>query len=410
MSMAVEFRWQEGERRAELVSPPPRKRRNLRRPLMIVATVLLLVLVAGGLILWNRARHGLRAAQADLQAVVDAEVTALQRGDEDVYLSMQDYRDRQWYRFQQLYFDALQRTGDSSAPEQLGGLQVVDLDLRDDLAWVEVEYSWREAMHRRVQFYRLTGGHWRRTSPDVRYWGGREESATQSVRYVYHEREEEIIASVSDQVEQLFQQAQRDFGLSPPVPQITFEFRPVAESMPALYSQGHFLVPSPLLLGVRADGAADADLLASLGRSVVLYLAMERSGLYVREAGPGSSWLMLNGVVAWELDEWRPGSALPASWYLWLQEAASSDSLPPVASLWPPLRLDTDRDGGIAYAQAKSVVAYAVELGGRGTLPVLLDALGSKMTAAETVQSALGIDLATLEVGWKRFVQQSLAR
>ena len=405
--MSVEFQWQEGEYRTPLVPPPERPRRRLRRVLLIVGSLLLVAVAVAGVILWNRAQVGLRAAQSDLQAVVDAEVTALQRGDEEVYLSLQDFNHRQWYRFQELYFSALQRAEEDEVGKQISELRIVDLDLDEDSAWVEVEYELEGVPYRRVQFYRLTAGHWRHTAPDVRYWGERKESETTHVRFIYRQREEEIVQSVRDEVERFYQQVADDFGLSTFGHHLTFEFQPVNEARPALYSQGYFLVPSPLLLGVRADGQPDGELLASLAHSVALYLAIEKSGLYVRQPGPGSNWVLLNGIVAWEVEQWQPGSALPAPWHEWLQETAAQDDLPPLSALWPPYQFQTDRDGGLAFAQAESAVAYAVERRGREVLPALLDALGRKLSPEETIEAALDMDVATFEVGWQEFLQQS---
>lgn len=221
------------------------------------------------------------------------------------------------------------------------------------------------------------------------------------MRFVYHEREEEIVHLVRDEIEALYQQILTDFRVSSPERRLTFEFQPVAEQQPASYSEARFVVPSPLLLGVRDDGQADEQLLASLAHSAALYLAIEKSGLYVRQPGPGSSWVMLNGVVAWEVEQWWPGNVLPARWHDWLHEAAVNDDLPPLTSLWPPHEFQTDRDGGLAFAQAEAIVAYAVSLGGLDTVPDLLDALGRKLSPEETIESVLGLDLATFEAGWQ---------
>ena len=110
--MGVEFRWREGEERSWLVQPPEPKSHRLRRIVLLVLGMVGLALLIGGGILWNRVQYGLRAARADLQAVVDAEVTALQSGDEEVYLSLQDFNDRRWYRYQELLWRALEQAGD----------------------------------------------------------------------------------------------------------------------------------------------------------------------------------------------------------------------------------------------------------------------------------------------------------
>jgi hypothetical protein len=231
---------------------------------------------------------------------------------------------------------------------------------------------------------------------------------TGHVRLLYGEREEAIAVLVRDEVEQRYRQILADFGMSDPGRPITFEFRPVSEAEPARYPEAHFQVPSPLLLGVRDDGQPDEELLATLTQSAALFLAMEKSGLYDRQPGPGSSWVVLRGIVAWEMEKWKPGAALPNLWQDWLEEAAAEDSLLPLTSLWPPFEFRTGRDVGLAFAQASSVVAYAVEQRGADAVAALLEALGRNLDAHEAIEGALGMDLATFETGWEGFVGRTV--
>lgn len=129
--MGVEFHWQAGEAQTSLVPPPQPPRRRLRRVLLSAAGLVVVLLIVGGAILWNRAEYGLRAAQADLQAVIDAEVGALDRGDEEVYLSLQDFNNRRWYRLQELFLSALLRADKDEVSKQTGERCIIDLDLRD---------------------------------------------------------------------------------------------------------------------------------------------------------------------------------------------------------------------------------------------------------------------------------------
>jgi len=91
--VGADCRWQDGEEQSWLVQPPERRSRWLLRIVLPVVGLVAMALLIGGGILWNRAQRGLRSAQADLQAVVDAEVAAMQSGDEEVYLSLQDFND-----------------------------------------------------------------------------------------------------------------------------------------------------------------------------------------------------------------------------------------------------------------------------------------------------------------------------
>jgi len=193
-------------------------------------------------------------------------------------------------------------------------------------------------------------------------------------------------------------------GLDQP---ITFELQPVTEAGAAVYSEARILVPSPILLGVRADGTADEKLLSSLSQSIALLLAIERSGLYLREPGPGSSWVMMKGVVAWEVDDSLGSPALPEEWYRWLHDAHVRQELPLVSSLWPPYDLRTTRESGIAFAQAEKVVDYMVDLAGKAALPQLLDALGQKLSPSETISVVTGSTLDEFDRGLRIALNQN---
>ncbi|HUW10577.1 MAG TPA: hypothetical protein VM537_12670, partial [Anaerolineae bacterium] len=365
---------------------------------------------------------GLRAAQADLQAVVNAEVVALQSGDEEVYLSLQDFNDRQWYRHQELLWDALEQAGGETG-KQTNPRRIVDLDLRESHAWVAVEYDLDGAPYRRWQFYRLISGTWRRTSPDLDFLGERMEKETRHLRFVYHGREADVIDLIGEEMQRATERLLAAFGLSEQDQLLTFEFLPSVEAQPASYSDAHFFVPSPLLLGVRADGRPDEELLENLTQSTGLYLALVKSTLYQEgDAGTnlesesptlpagqsGSSWVMLRGIVAWAVDREMQRPALPQSWHDWLQEAVAADQLLPLTALWPPHSLATDRDVGLAIAQAQAVAAYVAELRGSDGVPSLLESLGRRLSAAETIEAAAGMDLDAFEADWKEFLRQSM--
>jgi hypothetical protein len=402
--MATRYHWQDGDADTDIVPLPPTPPRRRPRGALIVGAVAVAALAIAGAVVWQRAEHGQRAAQSDLQAVVDAEAAALQRGDEEVFLSLQDLSQRQWYRDQELYWDAVQRASEEEPRAEVGDLAITEVELRDDRAWVEVQYTLDGVPYRKAQFYRLLDGHWRHTAPDARFWGERREIDTPHLHFVTNEREEPIVRPVAEGLEMLFEQVRSDFVLQDMTRQVIFEFQPVAEAGPALYSEAHFVVPSPLLLGVRCDGHLDTDLLASLAQSVGLFLAIEKSGLYVREPGPGSSWAMLKGVVAWEIEQRLAQSVVPAEWTRWLQGAITRDTLAPLAGLWPPFEFHTERDSALAFVQAQSVVGYAVELRGMEVLPVLLEALGAKLSAEETIRAAVQMDLAAFEAAWRAHI------
>jgi len=77
-----------------------------------------------------------------------------------------------------------------------------------------------------------------------------------------------------------------------------------------------------------------------------------------------------------------------------------------VTALWPPHQFATGRDAGLVVAQAQAVSAYLVELRGSDAVPTLLESLGRRLSAAETIGAAAGIDMETFEAGWKGFVRQ----
>jgi len=161
--------------------------------------------------------------------------------------------------------------------------------LREDHAWVEAEYDLDVVPYSRLQFYRLIRGTWRRTSPDLAYLGERMEKETPHLRFVYHGREESIVDLISEEMEQVTVRIVADFDVAEPDQRLTFDFPPSVEAQHALYSEAHFYVPSPSVLGVRADGKPDEELLENLAQSIALYLAVTKSARY-QEGEARSIW------------------------------------------------------------------------------------------------------------------------
>jgi len=116
----------------------------------------------------------------------------------------------------------------------------------------------------------------------------------------------------------------------------------------------------------------------------------------------------LRGIVAWAMDREMQRPALLQRWYDWLQEAVAASQLLPLTALWPPHQFATDRDVGLAVAQAQVVSACLVEQRGLDAVPSLLEALGRRLSGAETIEAAAGVDMDTFEAGWRESMRQSI--
>lgn len=342
------------------------------------------------------AQRNRAAARADLQAVISVEASALAKGDEEVFLAFQDDTDAAWQNLQKNQIEQL-RSRAITTP-----LILDDFTLTGDTAWAVVHYEQDGAEYQRIQFYRLVEGQWKRTAPDASYWG--EAMTLETRHFVFHHyaKDEALVKALAEQAEEFYSRTQLDFNVGAS-PLFTFHLEPQTQPAQARYSEGLFHLSSPQLTGVRRDGHLPAELLETVAYNISLRLAMEKSGLFLRARNFGSgNWMMLQGVVFWQLERLTPDNRMTANLDAQFQAAASQGQFLPVTALWPPFRLGSIERTSLAMAQSYHIVTYLANSTAPGRIPVLLRALGDGLDASATLER-LGFDLRTFEQQWRAY-------
>ncbi|MCC7352475.1 MAG: hypothetical protein IT330_01865, partial [Anaerolineae bacterium] len=381
--MTPEFHWLEDEtdkqqrptgRYAQVV--PPQESRPRKFPRFLGVALLFILSISAGVsgAVWFMSHRGLSAARADIEAVVRTESQALARGDRELYQSLQDTEPAQesWDFFERMQNEALLRATDPVDAEQ--PLRITNLELLEDRAWAEVAFTRAGEPYRRMQFYRLVEGLWRRTLPDARFWGEARTRKTSHLLFIYHEREENLVNALAMWAEVAYSQILRDLGAQPWPTPIVLEFRTEEDGRTIDIRGGRFGLPSPFLSGYREDGHLDDTLRYSVAYNLALASAVSRAGLTQRSR-TDTSWLMLNSVVEWQVAKLVPGGGAsgPDAVKERIRQAMREDDLLPLAALWPPYRLmRSSRDFSLALVEAQTLLEYAEEKAGPEVIPSIL--------------------------------------
>lgn len=359
--------------------------------------VLIGTLISGGIIYYVAQRNQ-AMARADLQAVISAEGKALATGDEEIFLSLQD--DNQGWQELQRY--QLEERDDSTTPSEL---TLDDFVLLNDVAWATVGYEQAGIPYQRMQFYHLVNGQWRRTAPDPTFWGEEKSLETRNIRYVYRARDESLVQKLSQLAEDIYSRTALEFNVGAS-PHLTFYIDPEPRPNSPLMTEGEFHLPSPQLTGVRRDGELPIGFSEKAAYSIILRLALEKSGTKIGsgtvQPTVGPNWMVMHGVVYWQLDRLLPGNTTVPGLKARLQEAGSRSELMPLSSLWPPYRYGNLRRSALALAEAYSMVSYLADTTDPGRIPILLRALGETVNPTQTM-AALSVNFREFEQAWRAY-------
>ncbi len=413
--MATEFHWHEDEtdkkdrptgRFAPVVPPLESPRRRWPRWVGLALLFLASIAIGVGGAVWFLSQRGLSAARADLEAVLRTEAQALARGDQELYRSLQDAESAQQLTefFERVQGDMFLRAADQVDAEQ--PLRIAHLELLEDRAWAEVAFTRNGVPYRRMQFYRLSEGRWRRTLPDPRFWGEVRNRKTTHFLFIYHEREEGIINALAPWAEETYRRILSDFQAPAWNGAIIIEFRTEEAGRAIDLVNFRFALPSPFLLGYRADGRLDGLLRSSIAYDLALVGAVSRTGLFSRQARYRNNWLMLNAVVQREVERLVPdGMADAEAKAEQLRQAVRHGEILPLRAFWPPFDLRSARDFNLALIQAQSLLDYAEEVAGDAAVPALLLALGQQKPWDDALLYAFNVEAARFEAGWLAWLQ-----
>jgi hypothetical protein len=359
--------------------------------------VLIGTLISGAIIYYVAQRNQ-DMARADLQAVISAEARALAAGDEEIFLSLQD--DNQAWQEVQRY--QLEERDEPTSPSEL---VLDDFVLLNDVAWATVGYEQDGTAYQRMQFYHLVDGQWRRTAPDPAFWGEEKSLETRNVRFVYRARDEALVQQLSQLAEDAYSRTALDFNVGTS-PHLTVYVDPEPQPNSPLITQGEYHLASPHLTGVRADGQLPMAFSQKVIYSIILRLALEKSsdqaGGNAERIAIGPNWVVMHGVVYWQLDRLLPDNTAVPGLEARLNEAGSNGELMPLSSLWPPYRYGNLRRSALALAEAHSMVSYLADTTDPGRIPILLRAMGETTSPSETL-AALGLNFRQFEQAWRAY-------
>jgi hypothetical protein len=217
--MSSQFEWQAGDddRWETIARVTKEDRRGWRhRVPRWLCVVLLAVLVAGATggytVVRRRYEVASRQISFQIQSVVDLEARAFEQGDEDLFLAQQDKTSIPWYASptEQLWT----RRGRSFVPPTaVLPATVEDVDLRGDVAWVQVVEG--DPPLRRVRFYRQTEQGWLHTTPDPAFWGEPvEHRYGERLAFYYHQRDQPYVEPLLEQLGQAFYEVCASDGCS----------------------------------------------------------------------------------------------------------------------------------------------------------------------------------------------------
>jgi len=337
-----------------------------------------------------------------IQALIGAEVQALENGDREAFFSLQDPDNSEWWRHQETDFNSRQwarERGESWAQEPVPEPEVVSVELQGEEAWAEVMWTGWGMTLRKAEFFRLVNGQWKHTGPNERYWGSSLEAQTEHLRWIYRERDERWVTELFDKGERIYQGVCDDFGLVPAEEQvIQIAYSP--DVYLPFYPEGPILrMPSLLLIGMEEDRAGQME--DYLGALLVNYLAVQSVGGDVAKV-TGACRAALDAIRHWEATQ-----VLPDWWESYrasrLAEAIEAGELLPLDEVWGD---STTKRYELATAQSQTLIEYIVERYGRESISVLLPALSSSPSLEEALQKALGpgFVIEEFEAGWFTFV------
>lgn len=359
--------------------------------------VLIGTLISGGIIYFVAQRNQ-AMARADLQAVISAEARALATGDEEIFLSLQDDSEA-WQEIQRYELEAREIT---NAPTELS---LDNFVLLNEIAWATVGFEQSGTPYQRMQFYRLVNGQWRRTAPDLSFWGEEKSLETRNIRFVYRARDEALVQKLSQVAEDVYSRTALEFNVGAS-PRLTFYIDPEPQPNSPLITAGEVHLASPQLTGIRNDGELPIEFSQKAAYSIILRLALEKSGIKIGSRVPeptiGPNWVVMQGVVYWQLDRLLPDNTTVPGLRARLHEASSRNELMPLSSLWPPYSYGSLRRTALALAEAHSMVSFLADTTDPGRIPLLLRSLDETVNPNVTLD-ALGLDFRQFEQAWRAY-------
>lgn len=289
--MSVQFEWQARNDNGQWEIVAQTQRPLLLRWLGLVPHwawyvllgVAVAVLVTGSLYLRHRYAEAERQLAGQLQSVIDLEARAFAQSDADLFLELQDTASQLWYeeQAQRIQDSCGARRADTNALldpcAPVLPAEVQNVELRQDIAWVEVIEGLTPV--RRVRFYRQTDRGWKHTTPRVEFWRTPIELRYGDLIFRYHRRDQPHVEPLIEHVARVVRDVcpSRECMLGD-VSEVNFAADFTSGPVMQLGEHG-LLLPSPWLLGIPVDGTWDESRLTALMQQVAAALVHGEASL-----------------------------------------------------------------------------------------------------------------------------------
>ena len=413
--MGIEFNWRcDGAPIAHAASVPPWRSRPVRRRLLALT---LAALAVAGALYW-RAQRGLAAARADLGRVIGGEVLALQTGRSDLFFASLDGSYPSWVRYHE---ENWAREAAWYAARPHARPFVAGLRLGPDRAQVTVGLADGEQEWQAVWFFERVDGHWRHAPPPTEFWGDSTDFETAHLSLTAQGPDREAAARLAPELEDLYGELA---ALYPPAPTL------YSDSYDDDVPRARMRAPSRIALRSSPYGGSGSsgDYFPSPQLALEMWTAQERASELARSARlalaravilqalgrmrpDAGDWWLVEALSLWHARAWRP------AWQAEVKQAlanGTSGRLLDVQSYGAEPTLYW-KDGSTPLERtAVQPLAYTLgEYLGTTFAPeqlgAALRAIASGGSSWEALAQVLGLDRASLEAGWKAFLQAHYA-
>ncbi|HZY43739.1 MAG TPA: hypothetical protein VFF70_03230, partial [Anaerolineae bacterium] len=361
-----------------------------------------------------------------IDRVIDQEARALERGDPQVFMRLQDPVDSQW-RTQQI--NSFKKWGEP--PDTSDLYTIINSDaLGSDRRWVDISQARDGQFFRETRFYRLYDSKWVRTAPDYSLWGDGRLLRTNHFDLLYQEGDDYHAQIVAQQLEKFYTRVCQDLnctlgkpigslvfrvcraldcsdgaGVDPnPVPQFTVVMSPTIKATTAGgFSTQHITItmPSPRLSGLyfqslydSAPGNDEPLVQMAIDKLYVPHLVAKiASGRPALLSDFKKGDLFVGNITQWEINRIIPISAFSdAQIFLTLQNVKDQDLLS-LDVLWdaiPPYDLPQSQLD-MLVTETWSVIRFIETKYGSESVVHFLNAIGPAQSMSDALQNGLNV-------------------
>lgn len=418
--LGIDFRWHSGDSAivAPYVAPAARPNaRPRRRGLWPLGAFLALLLLAG-LVAW-RAQQGQRAARADLQRLVEQEVTALQARQLDLFLSFLDGTPLPWRHYHEANFprEAAWYAARAGARPLVQSVRLEGERAVAEVLLTDGRHSWRGTWY----FQRLDG-RWRHTAPPAEFWGATQTLEAPHLSLSAADPDRALLAALAADLERLYGQLMPAYGLVPPPAAAEPDFRPLPghitiDITPDVVSmvvrlsvrdrRWYLQFPSPhlaleLWTPEEATSSLDCEIRTTLARTAL--------GVAAQESRSEPEWL-LEGLALWHARAWRP------EWERSVRASLADGSAACFLDLWTepqtepcPQQIRSRMSPEQSFEWTEALLYTVGEYLGSHYPPARLSSLvhaaGQYPSIWDACEAELGLSRAEFQAAWLAYLQE----